>query len=117
MMEMTELFGSFPLQNPRFVGRERLLCDLEETLTKNRRAVLVGRDGIGKTQTARAYALLPREKPYHYVFWARADTYAHLLADLGQIAVDLRLPEKSATDLRVAAVAVRSWLERKRDWL
>ena len=85
--------------NRFFTGRERILNDLQTTLSVNRATALTqaitGLGGVGKTQTAVKYAYLHQDE-YRVVLWARADTEANLITDYREIAALLNLPESDA---------------------
>ena len=85
--------------NRFFTGRERILNDLQTTLSVNRATALTqaitGLGGVGKTQTAVKYAYLHQDE-YRVVLWARADTEANLITDYREIAALLNLPESNA---------------------
>jgi tetratricopeptide (TPR) repeat protein len=75
-----------------------------------------GLGGIGKTQTAVAYAYRHRED-YQAVFWVRAATELDLRTGFVEIARVLNLPEKDAQDQDETVRAVKRWLEAQDKWL
>ena len=99
-----------------FVGREALLAHLHERLAAGGAAALHGLPGVGKTQTALAYAARHRAD-YRAVFWVRAATREDLVAGFGALAALLDLPEKAAVEQDIAVAAARRWLERETGWL
>jgi tetratricopeptide (TPR) repeat protein len=108
-------------RNPFFTGREEILRDLRETLTKTSataltQAAISGLGGIGKTQTAIEYAYLHRDD-YKAVFWVRADTRLALSTGFVEIARLLDLPEKDAQNPDDTVRAVNRWLENNGGWL
>ncbi len=103
-------------RNSFFTGREELLQQLHDNLTKNKTAALTGLGGIGKTQTAIEYAYRYRND-YHYVLWANAHSHEILLSDLVTLAGVLQLPEKAVPDQGLVVAAVKRWLEGQTDWL
>ncbi len=99
-----------------FVGREALLAHLHERLAAGGAAALHGLPGVGKTQTALAYAARHRAD-YRAVFWVRAATREDLVAGFGALAALLDLPEKAAVEQEISVAAARGWLERETGWL
>ena len=121
--------GAFPpiwnvpyARNPYFTGRETVLQNLHEALSKNSATALTqghaifGLGGIGKTQTAVEYTYRYRFE-YRFIFWTRADTEVALQAGFVEIAKLLDLPEKEATNPNDTVQAVKYWLEHESEWL
>jgi tetratricopeptide (TPR) repeat protein len=109
-------------RNPYFTGRENVLQNLHEALSKESATALTqghaifGLGGIGKTQTALEYIYRYRSE-YRFIFWTRADTEVALQAGFVEIAKLLDLPEKDATNPADTVQAVKHWLEREGEWL
>jgi tetratricopeptide (TPR) repeat protein len=109
-------------RNPYFTGRETVLHDLHEALSKGSATALTqghaifGLGGIGKTQTAIEYTYRYRSE-YRFIFWTRADTEVALQAGCVEIAKLLGLPEKDATNPADSVQAVKHWLEHTGEWL
>lgn len=105
-----------------FTGREDVLNKLREALIEGKAAVLAQRQaisglgGIGKTQTAIAYATRHRAD-YSAVLWAVAESRESLISDFVAIASLLNLPERNIQDQNLVVSAVRRWLEANSDWL
>ena len=77
---------------------------------------LTGLSGIGKTQAAIEYAYRFRSH-YSAVFWATADSHAHLVADFTAIAALLNLPEQHEANEERIVQAVKRWLQQQSNWL
>jgi nucleoside phosphorylase/tetratricopeptide (TPR) repeat protein len=113
-------------RNPNFIGRERLLSQLDEQLNTGEPAALVpeelpiraltGLGGIGKTQIAIAYAYANRDR-YNLVWWLRAEEPMTLAADFARMAEPLALLETSHQEQEIVIGAVRRWLDSNRGWL
>jgi tetratricopeptide (TPR) repeat protein len=108
------------LPNPNFVGREDLMLQVRAAFTSGITSlstqVITGLGGIGKTQFIVEYAY-NFSGDYDLVWWLRADDNATIVGDYSQLAVELELPEKEATDQWRIVEAVRRWLERNSRWL
>jgi tetratricopeptide (TPR) repeat protein len=109
-------------RNPYFTGRETILHQLHEALSKDSATAITqgqaifGLGGIGKTQTAVEYTYRYRSE-YRAIFWVRAETEVELQTGFGAIATLLDLPEQNATNPSDTAQAVKRWLERNAGWL
>ncbi len=112
--------NNLPPINPDFVGREAVLAELRRLLLANQGpAVLTqaisGLGGIGKTQTARAYAYR-HLADYDLIWWLRAETQATLAADYAALAEPLGLDPDTADQAKLIA-AVRQRLQSGSGWL
>jgi tetratricopeptide (TPR) repeat protein len=103
-------------RNPAFTGRSEILEALRAKLQKNKREVLSGLGGIGKTQIAAEYAHRHRNE-YSAVFWIFADSEQSLSTGFVSIAKQLDLPEKDNAEQASITAAVRRWLDEHDDWL
>ncbi len=108
--------------NPFFTGRAKVLQDLRTSLLDHHAVVLTeapvfGRcGGMGKTQTAVAYAYRNRRE-YTAVLWARANSEWILKTDLLAIARLLGLAGNDGRNLDEAVLAVKAWLDGNLEWL
>jgi hypothetical protein len=111
---------NLPPYNPDFVGREALLARLHALLTTGHApAVLTqaitGLGGIGKTQTALAYAYR-HLADYRLVWWLRAEERATLAADFTTLAAPLGL-DPAVADQQKLIADVRAALQVRGGWL
>ena len=122
------------LRTPYFTGREDLLRQLHDNLTRNKAAALtqaqqppsqqasqqaqaiLGLGGIGKTQTAIEYAYR-HQGEYRYILWTNAATLDTLIASFIELASLLKLPERDEKDQRIVVAAVRDWFATHNGWL
>ena len=108
-------------RNPFFTGREDVLETLHQALNGSGKTAqgqvqgISGLGGIGKTQTAVAFAHRFRNE-YDAVLWSVASSEADLVAGFVEIAQVLGLPERNAPE-QEAVEAVRRWLDTTGSWL
>ncbi|ACF11502.1 TPR repeat-containing protein [Chlorobaculum parvum NCIB 8327] len=110
-----------PHRNPNFSGREQLLLELRESLTKGQKTALTqqalyGLGGIGKTKLAIEYAYR-HSASYEVIWWIRSEEPSALASDYAGLALELDLPEKEETNQALVVQAVTRWLERNSNWL
>ena len=108
------------LRNPDFVGREGVLAELRRLLTAGQgpavlTQAITGLGGIGKTQTARAYAHR-HLADYELIWWLRAESPATLAADYATLAGPLGLDPDTADQAKLNA-AIRQRLQSRSAWL
>lgn len=131
--------------SPHFTGRAEIPNLIRERLVAGNNAafaqtqVLTGEGGIGKTETAIAYATHFRED-YAHIFWVLADSDAEIRSGLARIAATLGLAIESAKssltedskgggwrnldvtaessrDQQQAVATALQWLAANNDWL
>ncbi len=109
----------FP-RNPFFVGREKVLEQLHNSMKSNKAVAsfqaINGLGGIGKTQIAVEYSYRYR-KEYEAVLWVRANSFEILVSDYVALAQVLNLPEKNAKEQNKTIDAVKRWLIGNSGWL
>ncbi|KAF3933382.1 hypothetical protein ABW19_dt0205873 [Dactylella cylindrospora] len=103
--------------NETFCGREDILKQLEEILdpagpSENRRAVLHGLGGVGKTRVTLEYINKSKDH-YDAIFWISADTPIKLTQGFLKVSRKLGLsPEDDEAQDSIAAKSkVKDWLE------
>jgi hypothetical protein len=109
------------VEAPRFVGREQELDDMHKSLAgddRRRTAILHGLGGIGKTQTALAYARRHRNN-YSAIFWFNIQDETLIKQSFGKAAEQILRYHSSAHQLASVNLndnpnevvkAVMSWL-------
>lgn len=116
------IFNLSTQRNEFFTGREQVLKDLRDALTKKsvtalpQTQAISALGGVGKSQTAIEYAYRHRGD-YKAVFWMRADSRLALTTGFVEIARALNLREKDAQNPDDAVRAAIGWLEVNKDWL
>lgn len=105
-----------------FMGRENVLAHLFTTFTTVPATgiipvqALTGLGGLGKTQTAVAYAFRYR-KQYQTVLWIKAETEGDLVASFTQMAKLLALPDTNLHQRESVLESVGKWFSTTADWL
>jgi tetratricopeptide (TPR) repeat protein len=112
---------NLPHRNPNFSGREQLLLNLRESLTKGQKTALTqqalyGLGGIGKTQLAVEY-VYRHSASYEVIWWIRSEEPSTLASNYAALALELNLPEKEEASQALVVQSVMRWLERNSDWL
>jgi hypothetical protein len=105
---------------PFFTGRDGVLADLFTNFTSTSAAgiipiqALTGLGGLGKTQTAVAYAFRFR-KQYQTVLWIKAETEGDLVASFTNMAKLLELPGTNVKERESVLAGVEKWLSNTAD--
>lgn len=105
------------LRNPHFTGRDELLDELHENLTKGRVTLTAvhGMGGVGKTQLALEYTYR-HAGDFDLVWWLRAEAPATVLEDYAALAGPLGVGKAGEGDLAALADTVRETLGRRDGW-
>ncbi|KAL9607579.1 MAG: hypothetical protein Q9167_007518 [Letrouitia subvulpina] len=109
-------------RNPRFFGRSAELKTIDLYLRAStapglRALAIHGMGGVGKTQTALAYAW-GKVNEYDLVCWLHAETEIALASSLGDLARQLKLAQISPGNNTSNALLVIEWLQQTtRTWL
>ena len=117
-----EIISNLPQGVPFFTGREEDLNKLYKALQESgatalaQRQAISGLGGIGKTQTAIAYAQRHRAE-YKAILWAVAESRDSLISDYVLLANVLNLPERNVQEQNLVVAAVKRWLDANSDWL
>ncbi|MEU6374307.1 FxSxx-COOH system tetratricopeptide repeat protein [Streptomyces sp. NPDC046909] len=117
-----DVWGNVPLRNPDFTGRESLLDDLHERLTRDKGAALVphalhGMGGVGKTSIAVEYVYRHMDE-YDVVWWISAERTAQIAHALVELAPRLGLvPAADATWTVTAVLEALRTGQPYRKWL
>lgn len=112
---------NIPPYNPLFTNREHILDGFYDRLKIGKAGfvhihTIGGLGGIGKTQTALAYAY-QHSHNYQALLWVNADKRETLVEDLVNVANLLGLLKKNEQDRYEAITNVKRWLEDHADWL
>ncbi|MFF3445325.1 tetratricopeptide repeat protein [Streptosporangium sp. NPDC002721] len=104
-----------------FIGRENTLMQLDHELSGDRARVVIGQvihglGGIGKTELARQYATINRDR-YRLRWWITAESAEQVQAGLTALTEQLHPPTALALPGEQAADWARGWLQAHRGWL
>jgi hypothetical protein len=107
---------------PFFTGRDQVVEELfRNFITAPASGIipiqaLTGLGGLGKTQTAVAYAFRYR-KQYQSVLWIKAETEEDLVTGFTSIAKLLALPDTNLQQRESVLESIQRWLSDVTDWL
>jgi hypothetical protein len=116
------IWGNVPPQNPSFTGREELLDQLHDRLSRGTTAAVLpealhGMGGVGKSQIAIEYVYRHIED-YDLIWWIRSERPGQIQQDLTELAAQLGLPVSAEVNVAVPAVREALRLGRPyRNWL
>ncbi len=99
-----------------FIGREEFLQTLRATLLRDRKAVITGMSGVGKTALARAYARRFSQE-YQLVCWLNMATDETFLADLHAALRAHSLPVNRAKGAAGLFQTFQDYLSTQKDFL
>ncbi len=114
---------NIPRQDQIFIGREKLLKDIESSLQNNWQkgfkrsaaSICAGMGGIGKTHLALQY-IHHSQYPYTLRVWFPAENTEQLKQEYFKFAKKLGYPEEYSTFEEVLFF-VKNWLEKNPGWL
>jgi tetratricopeptide (TPR) repeat protein len=98
-----------------FVGRKKLLKDLEKKLKTKHRASIHDISGLGKSFTTYKYAE-EKQNDYEKIFFVRANK-EEMMQSLAEIGILLNPSLKDVPDQTQQASGFKNWLEENEKWL
>lgn len=98
-----------------FEGRQKLLGDIERTLSKEHRASIHDISGLGKTFTTYKFADLHKDE-YEKIFFVLASK-DEMLGSLAAIAILLDPSLQDESDQTILANSFKDWLATNENWL
>ncbi|HWQ18598.1 MAG TPA: toll/interleukin-1 receptor domain-containing protein [Methanotrichaceae archaeon] len=110
---LPRVWSVLPSRDAGFVDRERLESEIQ---SMDRRIVLAGHEGLGKTQAAVEY-IHDHASEYDLVWWIRAEHPAVAAADYQGLAAWLELPGQSSSEQGQVLKAIEKSLEQRQSWL
>jgi hypothetical protein len=109
-------------QNPRFVGRDRVLEQLHRNLKsygpgngRQQSCCIHGIGGVGKTQIGLEYTYRYRYE-YSHIFWVRAESNLEITTSFGNFAHSL-LPSITSDDQNRNVALMLDWLAKSKFFL
>lgn len=99
-----------------FVGRAQFLQTLRTTLIRERKVVITGTSGVGKTATVKEYARLFAQE-YRFICWLDMATDETLLGDLLTTLQMLSLPIKMALGIAGLFQTLQQYLSTQQNFL
>ncbi|MDI6103334.1 FxSxx-COOH system tetratricopeptide repeat protein [Actinoplanes sp. NEAU-A12] len=120
---LPKVWGDVPQRNPNFTGREALLQDVHEKLSRTHQTAVLpqalhGMGGVGKSQVAIEYVHRHSAK-YDLIWWIPAEQESQILTSLTQLALRLKLDVSPEANTAVPAVreALSTGATGYRNWL
>ncbi|KAI9782759.1 MAG: hypothetical protein M1816_001711 [Peltula sp. TS41687] len=107
------------LRDPKFIGREDIIQEIESGFTSNSRIALVGLGGVGKSQIAIEYSYRLKEKsPDIWIFWVHGSSQSRFSQSYQAIANTVELHGRDDPKRDVNRL-VYEWLKSERSgrWL
>ena len=119
--EPPAIWGNVPPRNISFTGREQLLADLHERLSRGTTAVLPealhGMGGVGKSQIAIEY-VYRHTADYDLIWWIHSEQPSQIQQALAELAGELGLQVSNEVNVAIPAVRESLRLGRPfRNWL
>ena len=113
-----------PKGTPYFTGRRDVLDEIHQSLRSGTTTALTqalrGLGGIGKTQTAIAYANeAAQREDYRYILWTAADDMNALLSGFAALSVELGQATAQETDQNAVIEKFQKWMmqDTNGEWL
>ncbi|NMO55108.1 tetratricopeptide repeat protein [Actinoplanes sp. TBRC 11911] len=108
VVPLPKVWGDIPQRNPNFTGRESLLEDIHEKLSRTQQTAVLpqalhGMGGVGKSQVAIEY-VHRHSSIYDLIWWVSAEREAQILTSLTQLALRLNLDVSPEANTAVPAV-------------
>jgi hypothetical protein len=108
VVPLPKVWGDIPQRNPNFTGRESLLADIHEKLSRTQQTAVLpqalhGMGGVGKSQVAIEY-VHRHSSMYDLIWWVSAERDAQILTSLTQLASRLNLDVSPEANTAVPAV-------------
>jgi hypothetical protein len=120
---LPKVWGDIPQKNPNFTGREPLLEDLHEKLSRTHQTAVLpqalhGMGGVGKSQVAVEY-VHRNSSAYDLIWWIPAQQESQIRTSLTQLALRLGLDVSPEASIAVPAVreALSNGSTGYRNWL
>jgi len=110
---LPRVWSVLPSRDAGFVDRERLESDIQ---SMDRRIVLAGHEGLGKTQAAVEY-IHRHASEFDLVWWIRAKHPAVAAADYQGLAAWLELPVQNSSEQSQVLRAIEKSLVQRQSWL
>lgn len=112
---------NLPLQNPFFTGREDILGQIAQLLREHKLLTILGKDGIGKSQTALEFCYIDNHY-YQTIFWIKAQNKFSFDSSYFDIVRCLKLEGNNSdytqpVNFGQTTTLVKNWLSTNSGWL